>query len=544
MTKKPLIYIFGHKNPDTDSICSAIAYAELKRVQGHQAKPFRLGKINKETEFVLNYFDLPVPDYLPTIRTQISDLDIDLVEHLSPQLSLRTAWDKIKSTNIKVAAVVDENETLQGIVTLSDITSRFMDILSNTEALKVTPLKNILKTLDAQLLAGSEKQFKPSGKAIIAAMTPDGMAPFIGQGDIVLVGNRKDSQLKSIEEGANCLIITCGGSVDEDVLRKAENNNCVIMRTGYDTYTVALLLNQSIPVEIVMAKDNLAVFHINDYIDEIKDEMLQSRHRAYPVVDNNNQVRGFITRYHLISKKDKQAILVDHNEASQSIDGLEQAQILEIIDHHRIGGIITGSPIYFKNEAVGSTATIVSGLYLDLKIEPPANIAGILCAAIISDTMHFKSPTSTGKDKYMADKMAKIARLDLDTFSRQMLDNSSSIRSMGPEEILYYDFKEFFLNKHKVGIGQITSSNISELEAAREGLIHYLNDTLEKQDFHVLMMIISDPMREGSEILFAEKEKGIVSKAFNTDSADSSMFLEGVVSRKKQIVPFLNTVLQ
>ena len=544
MTKKPLIYIFGHKNPDTDSVCSAIAYAELKKLLGHQAKAFRLGKINKETEFVLNYFDLPVPDYLPTIRTQISDLDIDRVEHLSPQLSLRTAWDRIKSTNIKVAAVVDENAKLQGIVTLSDITSRFMDILSNTEALKVTTLKNILKTLSAQLLAGTEEQFKPSGRAIIAAMTPDGMAPFVEPGDIVLVGNRKDSQLKSIEEGANCLIITCGGQLDQDVLRQAENSNCVIIMTTHDTYTVALLLNQSIPVEIVMAKDNLAVFHINDYIDEIKDEMLDSRHRAYPVVDNNNEIQGFITRYHLITKKDKQVILIDHNEASQSIDGLEQAQILEIIDHHRIGGIITGSPIYFKNEAVGSTATIISGLYLDLKIRPAANIAGILCAAIISDTMHFKSPTSTGKDKYMAEKMAQIAELDLDKFSRKMLDNSSAINSMSPEEILYYDFKEFFLNKHKVGIGQITSSNAEELDVISEGLIHYLHEILGKGDYHVLMMIISDPRRGGSEILFAEKEKGIVSKAFNTDSADNSMFLEGVVSRKKQIVPFLNTVLQ
>jgi manganese-dependent inorganic pyrophosphatase len=544
MTKKPLIYIFGHKNPDTDSICSAIAYAELKKLLGHQAKPIRLGKINKETEFVLNYFGLPVPDYLPTIRTQISDLDIDQVEHLSPQLSLRTAWDKIKSTNIKVAAVVDENKKLQGIVTLSDITSRFMDILSNTEALKVTPLKNILKTLSAQLLVGSEEQFKPSGRALIAAMTPDGMAPFIEPGDIVLVGNRKDSQLKSIEAGANCLIITCAGHVNADVLGEAESNDCVILRTSYDTYTVALLLNQSIPVEIVMAKDKLAVFHINDYIDEIKDEMLQSRHRAYPVVDNNNEIQGFITRYHLISKKDKQVILIDHNEASQSIDGLEQAQILEIIDHHRIGGIITGSPIYFKNEAVGSTATIIAGLYLDFKIKPAASIAGILCAAIISDTMHFKSPTSTGKDRYMADKMAQIAQLDLDKFSREMLDNSSSIKSMSPEEILNYDFKEFFLNKHKVGIGQITSSNTEELNAVRESLLHYLHKLLEKQDYHVLMMIVSDPRREGSEILFAEKEKGLVNKAFNTDSAENSMFLEGVISRKKQIVPFLNTVLQ
>ena len=544
MKKDALIYIFGHKNPDTDSICSAIAYAELKKAQGHRAKAIRLGKINKETEFVLDYFNVDAPDYLPTIRTQISDLNIDKVEHLSPQLSLRTAWDKTKSTNIKVAAVVDEENKLLGIVTLSDITSRFMDIQGNVEALKATPLKNILKTLSAYLLVGSEEQFNPSGNALIAAMTPDGMAPFVAKNDIVLVGNRRDSQLKSIAEGANCLIVTCDGHVYEDVIKKAEKHGCIIMRTMHDTYTAALLLNQSIPVEFVMAKDSLAAFQINDYIDEIKDEMLQSRHRAYPVVDSDNVVQGFITRYHLISQSNKRVILVDHNEISQSIDGLEQAQILEIIDHHRIGGLMTGSPIYFKNEAVGSTATIISGLYRDFKIRPSANIAGILCAAIISDTMYFKSPTSTGKDKYMAEKMAEVAGLDLDDFSKKMLDSSSTIISMSPKEILNYDFKEFFLNRHKVGIGQITSSNMEELDLIREDLLAYLEETLEAKEYQVLMIIVSDPAREGSEILFAEKESGTVNKAFNTGTTNNSMFLKGVVSRKKQIVPFLNSVLK
>lgn len=544
MKKDALIYIFGHKNPDTDSICSAIAYAELKKTQGHRAKAIRLGKINKETEFVLDYFNVDAPDYLPTIRTQISDLNIDKVEHLSPQLSLRTAWDKTKSTNIKVAAVVDEENKLLGIVTLSDITSRFMDIQGNVEALKATPLKNILKTLSAYLLVGSEEQFNPSGNALIAAMTPDGMAPFVAKNDIVLVGNRRDSQLKSIVEGANCLIVTCDGHVYEDVIKKAEKHGCIIMRTMHDTYTAALLLNQSIPVEFVMAKDSLAAFQINDYIDEIKDEMLQSRHRAYPVVDSDNVVQGFITRYHLISQSNKRVILVDHNEISQSIDGLEQAQILEIIDHHRIGGLMTGSPIYFKNEAVGSTATIISGLYRDFKIRPSANIAGILCAAIISDTMYFKSPTSTGKDKYMAEKMAEVAGLDLEDFSKKMLDSSSTIISMSPKEILNYDFKEFFLNRHKVGIGQITSSNMEELDLIREDLLAYLEETLEAKEYQVLMIIVSDPAREGSEILFAEKESGTVNKAFNTGTTNNSMFLKGVVSRKKQIVPFLNSVLK
>ena len=543
MTKKPLIYVFGHKNPDTDSICSAIAYAELKRIQGHNAKAIRPGKINRETQFVLDYFGVPAPDYLPTIRTQISDLDIDHVDPLHPQLSLKTAWERIKSSDIKMAAVVDQEEKILGLVTLSDITGRFMDTLSNTGALKITPLQNILDTLDARLLTGTKEQFKPSGKAIIAAMTPDGMAPFVERDDIVLTGNRKDSQLKSIAEGANCVIVTCNGHVDEDVIQTAEENNCVMIRTKHDTYTAALLLNQSIPVEYVMTKDNLAFFHINDYIDEIQEEMLQSRRRAYPVLNNENKIEGYITRYHLITKTDKKVILVDHNEASQSIDGLEQAQILEIVDHHRIGGIVTGSPIYFKNEAVGSTATIVAGLYLDMKINPAAEIAGILCAAIISDTMFFKSPTSTGKDKYMAARMAEIAKLDLDAFSKEMFKSSSDIINMSPDEILNYDFKEFFLNRHKVGIGQITCTNAEEIDLVRENLLDYLKETREQKEYHVLMMLISDPARGGSEILFAERERGTVNKAFDTDTDQGSMFLERVVSRKKQIIPNLNKIM-
>ncbi|HHU07023.1 MAG TPA: putative manganese-dependent inorganic diphosphatase [Clostridiaceae bacterium] len=543
MTKKPLIYIFGHKNPDTDSICSAIAYAELKKIQGHNAKPIRLGKINRETQFVLDYFGIPAPDYLPTVRTQISDLDIDHVDYLQPQLSLKTAWERIKESDIKMAPVVDREDRMVGLVTLSDITTRFMDILSNTGALKITPLKNILNTLEANLLAGSEEQFKPSGKAIIAAMTPDGMAPFVEKDDIVLTGNRKDSQLKSIAEGANCIIVTCNGRVDEDVIQAAEANNCVMIRTWHDTYTAALLLNQSIPVEYVMTKENFAYFHINDYIDEIQEEMLQSRHRAYPVLDNSNRIKGFITRYHLIARNDKRVILVDHNEASQSIDGLEQAQILEIIDHHRIGGLVTGSPIYFKNEAVGSTATIVAGLFLDMKKDLAPDIAGILCAAIISDTMYFKSPTSTGKDEYMAARMAGIAQLDLDVFSKKMLESSSAIINMSPEEILNYDFKEFFINRHKVGIGQITATETKGLGSIKESLIDYLKETLENKEYHVLMMLISDPTKGGSDVLFVEREKGTVNKAFSTSATDNSMFLEGVVSRKKQIIPYLSRAM-
>lgn len=545
MKNDSIIYIFGHKNPDTDSICSAIAYSELKKIQGYNAYPVRLGKINKETRYVLDYFNIPEPDYLPTVRTQISDCNIDVITHINPELSLKKAWDIIKETKIKVAPVVDEKEKLLGVVTISDITSRFMGtIKSNIKALKITPLKNILETLDATLLCGSEDYFNTTGKVNVAAMTPDGMEPFVEKGDIVLVGNRKDSQVKAIEVGANCIIVTCEGCIDNEVIELARIHKCILMRTRYDTYTAALLINQSIPVGYVMTKKDLVTFQIYDYVDDIKEKMTQSRYRAYPVVDNNNRIKGFITRYHLISRKSKKVILVDHNEKSQSIDGLKQAQILEIIDHHRIGGIETGNPVLFKNEPVGSTATIIAGLYFENNIEPAADIAGILCAAIISDTIYFKSPTCTQKDKQMFARLSRIANIDTDAFAMQMLNSSSSLAGLSPDEILNHDFKEYTISNNKVGIGQINSFDLKTLNKIRNDIIVYLDSFMYAREYSILMIMFTDITRHGSEIIYVERDKGTVDKAFEIESINNSMFLEGIVSRKKQIVPFISNVLQ
>ncbi|MHB8065055.1 MAG: putative manganese-dependent inorganic diphosphatase, partial [Ruminiclostridium sp.] len=413
-----IIYITGHKNPDTDSICSAIAYAELKKRHAIDAVPIRIGDLNKETEFVLKYFGVEVPEYRETVRTQVSDLNMDIINPVSEDISIKAAWSIMQKNNIKVLPVADINGILLGIITLTDITSSYLDALENNIlSASDTPLRNIIDTLNARLICGNEDEFKAAGKVVIAAMTPDDMEPFIEKGDIVLLGNRKDSQLKAIEIGVSCIVLTCGGQIDDDVLQRAQETGCIVLETCYDTFMTARLINQSIPVNYIMTKKQLVCFNLNDFTENIKDKMLKTRYRSYPVVDDNGYIKGFISRYHLISQRRKKIILLDHNEKAQTIDGIDQADILEIIDHHRIGDIQTGYPIYFKNDAVGSTSTLIANMYFENGLNPSKSIAGILCGAIISDTLQFKSPTSTYADELAASKLAKIADINLEEFA-------------------------------------------------------------------------------------------------------------------------------
>jgi manganese-dependent inorganic pyrophosphatase len=541
-----ILYITGHKNPDTDSICSAIAYADLKRNLGIAATPVRLGTINRETEFVLNYFDLKAPEYLETVRTQVSDLQFDRIDPASPDVSIKTVWEIMKKNHIRVIPVVDKDRKLLGIVTLSDITNRFMDTIDNNViSSSKTPLKNIVETLDAELICGSQEDFSPSGKVVIAAMTPEGMKPFVEKGDIVIAGNRKDSQIKAIEFGANCMIISCDGHIDEEVSGLAEANKCILMKTSCDTFKAARLINQSIPVGFAMTSaEDLISFNIDDYIDEIRDKMLSTRFRSYPVVDSTDTVKGFISRYHLMSQSRKRLVLLDHNEKSQTVDGIDQAEVLEIIDHHRIGDIETGNPVYFKNEPIGSTATIIANLYSENNIKPSHKMAGILCAAVLSDTLHFKSPTCTNTDKQTARWLAEIAGIDMNQFALSMFKNGSSLSGMSLKEILGYDFKQYNLGKYKIGIGQINTSDMESLDKIRSKLIDYMSEVSGAKDYSLLMLMVTDIFNDGSEIIYVEKYKGLVSKAFHVESGENSAFLRGIVSRKKQVVPALNSAIQ
>lgn len=539
------IYITGHKNPDTDSICAAIAYAELKKRHAIDALPIRIGDINRETEFVLKYFGVDVPEYKETVRTQVSDLNMDIINPVSEDISIKAAWSIMQKNNIKVLPVADINSKLLGIITLSDITSSYLDALENNIlSASSTPLRNITDTLNARLICGSEDQFRAAGKVVIAAMIPEDMEPFVDKGDIVIIGNRKDSQLKTISIGVSCIILTCGGQIDQEVLDYAQEKGCIVLETNYDTFTTARLINQSIPVSYIMTRKQLVYFNMHDFIDNIKDKMLKTRYRSYPVVDDEGRIKGFISRYHLISQRRKKLILVDHNERAQTIDGIEQADILEIIDHHRIGDIQTSYPIYFKNDAVGSTSTLIANMYFENGLNPSKKIAGILCAAIISDTMKFKSPTSTYADELAAHKLAKIADINIEEFSTALYKASASLEGMSPQTILGYDFKDFLLNKYKIGIGQINSSDSEAFGKVKESLLKHMKTVQENKGYSLILLMVTDIINEGSEILYVGDDAGLIEKAFNIKNGDSSAFLSGVVSRKKQIIPMLSRAIQ
>lgn len=538
------IYISGHKNPDTDSICAAIAYSEYKRKKGDHSIPVRLGEINRETQFILKYFDVGVPAFKADIKTQVSDLDFDKISPVSPDISIKTAWSIMQKNNVKVLPVCDEEEKLLGIVTLSDITRNYLDTMENSIlAVSHTTLSTIIETLNARLLIGNSDEFKTSGKVAIAAMTCDCMEPFIEAGDIIISGNRKDSQCKSIELGASVLIVTCGAEVDQEVIELAEKNRCIIIITEYDTFNTARLINQSIPVGFIMSKDNLIYFGLNDYVEDIQTKMLQNRYRSYPVVDGEHRIMGFVSRYHLISQRRKQVILLDHNEKSQTIDGIEQAEILEIIDHHRIGDIQTMNPVYFKNEPVGSTATIIANMYFEDGISPSKKIAGIMCAAILSDTINLKSPTCTWKDIDAVRRLSKIAGIDTNEFAVMMFKEGSALEGRTPKDILYNDFKEYYFGEHKIGIGQINSTDRETIEKYRSDLIQLMEEVSEVKEYSLIILLVTDIIKEGSELIYAGKNKWIISKAFKVESDGEATYIKGLVSRKKQVVPVIAAAL-
>ncbi|QNU66685.1 putative manganese-dependent inorganic diphosphatase [Ruminiclostridium herbifermentans] len=540
-----LIYITGHKNPDTDSICSAIAYAELKKRHSINAVPIRIGDINKETEFVLKYFGVEVPEYKETVRTQVSDLNMDIINPISEDISVKAAWSIMQKNNIKVLPVADINGKLLGIITLTDITTSYLDAMDNRIlAASNTPLGNIIDTLNARLICGDEDKFKANGKVVVAAMTANEMEPFVEKGDIVILGNRKDNQIKAIEIGVSCIILTCGCQIDDDVVKLANENECIVLETAYDTLMAARFINQSIPVSHIMTKKQLVCFNLHDFTENIKDTMLKTRYRSYPVVDDDGVVKGFVSRYHLISQRKKKVILLDHNEKSQTIDGIEQADILEIIDHHRIGDIQTNYPIYFKNDAVGSTATLIANMYFENGLNPSKSIAGILCAAIISDTLHFKSPTSTYADELAANKLAKIADIHLEEFATALYKASASLEGMSPQTILEYDFKDFVFNKYKIGIGQINSSDSEAFKKVKDSLLEHMKVVKENKGYRLVLLMVTDIINEGSEILFVGDDGALIEKAFNIKGSEGCAFLKGVVSRKKQIIPILSSIIQ
>jgi manganese-dependent inorganic pyrophosphatase len=542
---KNTIYITGHKNPDSDSICAAIAYAEFKnKTQKIPSIPIRLGEINIETQFVLNYFGVEPPQLIQTVKTQVADLDIDTVAPISPDISLKMAWSIMKKNNIKTLPVIDNQDYLSGIVSVSNLASSYLDIWDNYILSKSnTSLNNVLETLSAKIVHLSEENLVLTGKVVVSTMEPDNDKTIIEPGDIVICGDREDSQQFILKKLAKIMII-CGHNLPtQETIDLAKQLGSTIISTPFDSFTAARLIPQSIPIGYVMTKNNLISFNTNDFIEDIKDIMLETRYRSYPVVDENGKVIGSISRYHLITQNRKKVILLDHNEKAQSVAGLEDADILEILDHHRIADIQTGLPIYFRNEPVGSTSTIVASIFFENGIRPSKKVAGLLCAAIISDTLLLKSPTATLVDEIVLKRLAEIANLNIEEFAKEMFKAGTSLEGKTAKEILYQDFKTFTINNYKIGVAQVTTTYIEGFNTLIEDLKKLMNKKASSDGFEIILLMITDIFDNSSLFIAAGEHKDLFYRAYNVKPKDDTVYLDGVVSRKKQVIPPLTEVI-
>ncbi len=546
-THKRKITVIGHKNPDTDSICSAIAYAELKNRLGNTDLyvPRRAGAINAETRFVLKHFNVDVPELVEDVGTQVKDIEIREIDGVQGSISLKKAYTLMKEQNVVTLPITNDGY-LEGLITIGDIATSYMDVYDSSILAKAkTSYHNIVETLDAQLLVGDTGAIFEAGKVLVAAANPDLMEGYIDENDLVITGNRYETQLCAIEMNAGCIIICEGATVSMTIKKLAEAKGCTVLSTPHDTYTVARLINQSMPVAYFMIKEKIDSFRTTDFVEEIKDVMTKKRTRDFPILDSAGKYRGMISRRNLLNMKNKQVILVDHNEKSQAADGIENTEILEIIDHHRLGTMETITPVFFRNQPLGCTATIIFQMYQENQVEVPKKIAGLLCSAILSDTLMYRSPTCTPADKAAAEALAKIAGLDVESYANEMFLAGSNLRNKSEEEIFFQDFKKFSADAVTFGVSQITSLNEGELKMIGTRLKPCLEQFRQNQGVNMVFFMLTDIVKESTTLLYAgEDVDSMLEVLYGHPGTDGSIELPGVVSRKKQLVPAMIQAVQ
>lgn len=549
--KKRPIYVVGHKNPDTDSICSAIAYANLKNILNKDEEQMyvaaRAGAMNPETEYVLKKFLADSPVYISDVMTQVRDMEIRETKGVPGSLSLKRAWEMMNDQGVFTLPIT-ENDELQGLITVSDIATAYMDVYDNKIlSTSNTSYKNILDTLDGTMLIGDENDYFSEGEVIIAAANPDMMEEYIHKGDMVILGNRYESQLCAIEMNAGCIVVCMGAKVSLTIKKLAEERGCHVISTPYDTFTVARLINQSMQISHFMKSEGLLTFHLKDRTEDIKDIMGKKRYRDFPILNKQDKYVGMISRRNLINARKKQLILVDHNEATQAVNGIEFAEILEIIDHHRLRSLETIGPVFFRNEPVGCTATILYRIYRENNVEIDKQTAGLLCSAIISDTLMYRSPTCTAVDRAAAERLAEIAEINVEEYAREMFSAGSDLENKQADEIFYQDFKTFNVGEVSFGVGQINSMNSDELQLIKEKLIPFMAQV--NAGVEAVFFMLTDIMTESTEMLFfGKRAKQMIEEAFFVRTEDiideHSCILRNVVSRKKQVVPAIVGSLQ
>lgn len=546
MEQSPIIVV-GHKNPDTDSICSAIAYAALKnQIEANNYVPRRAGKINNETAFVLDYFNIDVPELIEDVNTQVKDIEYRKTPGVDHNISIKAAWKMMRELDVVTLPIVTKHNHLEGIITINDIAKSYMDDFDSDVIAKAkTSYSNLLEVLDGTMVAGNESDKITNGQVMIGAANPHMIENVIQKDDIMIVGDRVDTQICGIEMGVQCLIICLNSPVNSLVLQIAKERNCSVITTPLDTYTVARLVNQSIPVEYFMKKDNLVTFELDDTVDSIKEIMSKLRHRDFPIVDDFGHYYGMVSRRNLLALRKKKVILVDHNEKSQAISGIEDAEICEIIDHHRLGSLQTMYPVYFRNQPVGCTATIIYQMYQENGKTIDKDIAGLLCAAILSDTLLFRSPTCTALDEITARNLAEIAEIDLENFAMEMFEAGSSLKDKTPEELFNQDYKMFQVEKIGIGVSQICSVNQRELDKVAKMMQLYVPTVLETMPIQMSYVMLTNIHEQSSRLLaFGPDAITYASEALGVEAQGNICILPGVVSRKKQVVPALVNTLQ
>lgn len=545
-TEPKKVWVVGHKNPDTDSICAAIAYADLKnRTEDKNYIAKRAGTINEETRYVLDYFGVEEPALVTYAGTQIKDISIRKTAGVSSQISLKRAWELMKKLDVVTLPVTNVFGKLEGVIVTKDIATSYMDVFDNHVLSQARTLyKTIAETLDGNVLVGNEHAYFMRGKVVVATSNPEYMADYLEDDDLVILGDREESQLQAIASNASCIIIGGGLEVSEEVRSMAEKKDCVIITTPFDTFSVARLINQSMPIKQFMTRKGLITFDIDDYVDDVREMMSKIRHRDFPIRNENGNYVGMISRRNLMNMQKKQVILVDHNEKAQAVDGIAEAEILEIIDHHRLGSLETMSPVYFRNQPLGCTSTIIYQMYQEKGVAVEKQIAGLLLSAIISDTLMFRSPTCTALDKAVAEALAEIAGVDIETLARNMFQAGSDFKNKTTDEIFYQDFKVFHTDDCEFGVAQISAMSREELDKVGAQLQPFMIQVLGEKRLDMVYVMLTDILDESSKVIFAGKDAGkLLARAFNKPEQEDGILLTSIVSRKKQLIPTLMNAL-
>ena len=542
------VVVIGHRNPDTDSICSAIAYAELKnKTSSLVCEARRAGRMNQETEFVLKRFGVAPPRMCTDVNPKIRDVDYREMPGIPGSTSLRKAWEIMRDQKIDTLPITSADNELEGIITVKDIATANMDVFdTGVLATSRTTYKNILETLGGTMVVGNENAVCTTGHIRIGTATPEMLENNVEKGDIVILTNRYESQLCAIEKEASLLIICNGAKVGRTIQRIAEETGVAIMTAPCDTYAAGKLMSQCAPISYYMTRDDIMKFTLVTPVADVTRVMAKVRHRYFPILDEDGKYCGMVSRRNIIALRKRRIILVDHNEATQAVEGFDQAEILEIIDHHRIGSLETSGPVYFRNQPVGCTATIITQMYDENGVEIRPQIAGLLLAAILSDTLVFRSPTCTPVDVSTAHRLAKIAGVEIDAFASEMFEAGEKLDGKTPEEVFLQDFKVFMCGDVRFGVAQGSYMTRKNLKAAQQLLTPYLPEACGKQNVEDLYMLLTDVPKEESVVICTGRHADeMLRSGFEKEpEEDGSWTLPGVVSRKKQFIPALMSAYQ